>query len=93
MVREQSGADVSLAPSSGAQETKVENLATTVEATTPQVEVGAMTPSKDSDNFDIKEDITTIRPTKSSHVNFGKLKIEGGHVDVLNRFGYIDNVD
>jgi hypothetical protein len=54
---------------------------------------GAVNPSKDSDNIDIEEDSTTIYPTKPRHVNFGKSKIKGGHIEVLNRFGYINNVD
>jgi hypothetical protein len=44
--------------------------------------------------------ILTLRRTslpfvlqKPSHVNFGKSKIKGGHIEVLNRSGYIDNVD
>jgi hypothetical protein len=26
-------------------------------------------------------------------VDYGKSKVKGGHIEVLNRFGYIDNVD
>jgi hypothetical protein len=52
-----------------------------------------MNPSEDSDNIDIEEDSTIIHPTKPSHVNFDKSKIKGGHIKVLNCFGYIDNVD
>jgi hypothetical protein len=37
-----------------------------------------MNPSKDSDNIDIEEDNTIIRPTKPSHVDFGKSKIKEG---------------
>jgi hypothetical protein len=48
---------------------------------------------KDSDNIDIEEDNTIIRPTKPNHVDFGKPKIKDGHIKVLNRFGYIDNVE
>jgi hypothetical protein len=94
MAREQSGADVPLAPSSSVQETKVEKLVSTIEAAAAQAEAGAVNPSEDSDNIalDIEEDSTTIRPTKPSHVNFGKSKIKG-HIEVLNRFGYSDNVD
>ena len=47
---------------------------------------------EDSDNIGIEEDSTTIRPTKPSHMDFSKSKIKGGHIEVLNRFGYIDNV-
>jgi hypothetical protein len=36
---------------------------------------------------------TTLHPTKPSHVNYDKSRIKGGHIEVLNRFGYIDNVD
>jgi hypothetical protein len=50
-------------------------------------------PFEDSDNIDIEEDITTIRPTKPSHVDFDKFKFKGGHIEVLNSFGYINNVD
>ena len=94
MIGEQSGDDVPLAPSSNVQEMKVEELVSTIEASASQTEADAMNPSEDSDNIalDIEEDSTTIRPTKPSHVNFGKSKIKG-HIDVLNRFGYSDNVD
>jgi hypothetical protein len=34
-----------------------------------------------------------IRPTKPSHVDFGKSKIKEGHIEVLNRFSYMDNVE
>jgi hypothetical protein len=30
---------------------------------------------------------------KPSYVDFGKSKIKGGHIEVLNHFGCIDNVD
>jgi hypothetical protein len=83
MAGEQSSADVSLAPSSGAQETKVENLPTTVEATASQAKASVVNPSKDSDDIDIEEDSTTICPTKPSHVNFSKSKIKGEHIEVL----------
>jgi hypothetical protein len=39
-----------------------------------------MDPSKDSDDIDIEEDNTIIRPTKSSHVDFGKPKTKEGHI-------------
>jgi hypothetical protein len=52
-----------------------------------------MNPSEDSDNIDIEEDSTIICPTKPGHVDFGKSKIKGGHIEILNRFGFIDNVD
>jgi hypothetical protein len=72
----------------------VENLAAIVVATASQAEAGAVNPSDDSDDIDIEEeDSTTIRPTKPNHVNFGKSKIKGGHIEVLERFGYIDNVN
>jgi hypothetical protein len=93
MAGEQSGASVPLALSTSVQDTKVEEFVSKIEVTTSQVEAGSMNPSKDSDNIDIEEDSTTIRPTKPSHVDFDKCKIKGGHIEVLNRFGYIDNVD
>jgi hypothetical protein len=49
--------------------------------------------SEDIDNIDNEEDNIIIRPTKPSDVDFGKSKIKGGHIEVLNRFEYIDNVD
>jgi hypothetical protein len=68
-------------------------LETTVEVTIFQAKVGAVNSSEDSDDVDIEEDNTTICPTKPSHMNFSKSKIKGGHIEVLNRFGCIDNVD
>jgi hypothetical protein len=52
-----------------------------------------MNPSEDSDNIYIEEDNTIIRPTKPSHVDFDKSKIKGGHIEVLNCFGFVDNVE
>jgi hypothetical protein len=49
--------------------------------------------SEDSVGMDFEEDNTIIRPTKPSHVDFGKSKIKEGHIEVLNHFGYIDNID
>jgi hypothetical protein len=93
MAEEQSATEVSLAPSSDTLETWVENLLTTVEATASQGEAGTVNPFEDSYDIDIEEDNTTIRPMKPSHMNFDKSKIEGGYIEVLNRFGYINNVD
>jgi hypothetical protein len=50
-------------------------------------------PSEDSNDINIEEDNTTIRPMKPSHMNFRKSKNKGGHIEVINWFGYIDNVD
>jgi hypothetical protein len=50
-------------------------------------------PSEDSDDIDIEKDKTITHPTKPSHVDFGKSKIKGGHIEVLTRFGYIGNVE
>jgi hypothetical protein len=47
-------------------------------------------PGEDNDDIDIEEDNTIIRPTKPSHVDFRKLKIKGGHTEVLVKFGYIN---
>jgi hypothetical protein len=44
-------------------------------------------------DIDVEEDNTIIRPTKPSHVDFEKSKIKEGHIEVLNYFGYIDNID
>ena len=48
-----------------------------------------MNPSEDSDDIDIEEDSAIIRSTKPSHVDFGKSMIKGGHIEVLNHFGYM----
>jgi hypothetical protein len=77
MAGEQSIAKVSLAPSSDALDTRVVNLPKAVEAIASEAEAGAMDPSEDGDNIDIEEDNATIRPTKPSHMNFGKSKIKG----------------
>jgi predicted LPLAT superfamily acyltransferase len=64
-----------------------------VGATTSQAKVGSMNHSEDNDNIDIEEENMIIRPMKPSHVNFGISKMKEGHIEVLNRFGYIDNVE
>jgi hypothetical protein len=84
---------VSLASSLDVPETKVEDLSATTEATACQTEAATVDPSEDSDDIDIEEDITIICSTKPSHMDFGKSKIKGGHIEVLNRFGYIDNIN
>jgi ribosomal protein S8 len=43
--------------------------------------------------MNFEEDNMVIRPMKPSHVDFGKSKIKERHVEVLNRFGYIENID
>lgn len=86
MVEEQTILGVLLAPLSDAPET-------TIEVMVSQAEAGTVDPSGDNDNIDIKEDNTTIRTTKQSHMNFGESKVKGGYIEVLNRFGYIDNID
>jgi hypothetical protein len=53
-------------------EPKIEDLSMAAEATPSQAEAGAVDPSEDSDDIDIEEDKTIIRPTKPSHVDFGK---------------------
>jgi hypothetical protein len=93
MVGEQRVAEMSLTPSSDAPEAWVEGFALTTGATVSQAEAGSMNPFEDSDNIDIDEDNIIICPTKPSHVDFSKSKIKGGHIEVFNRFGYINNVD
>jgi hypothetical protein len=43
--------------------------------------------------MDFEEENMVIRPTKPSHVDFGKSKIKEGHIEVLNCFDYIENID
>jgi hypothetical protein len=49
-------------------------------------------PSEDNEDIDIEEDSTVIRPTKQSHVEFGKSNTKEGHIEVFNRFGYIGSI-
>jgi hypothetical protein len=67
------------------------------EATAPQDEDVVVDPTEasedDSDDIDIEEDNTIIRPTKPSHVDFEKSKIKGEHIEVLTKFDYIDNIE
>jgi hypothetical protein len=97
MAREQVARELALVPSSAAPETKDEVSAVGTEATVLQAGGAVTEPSEgssdDNDDIDIEEDNTIIRPTKSSDVDFGKSKIKGGHIEVLTKFDYIDNVE
>jgi hypothetical protein len=93
MDEEQRVAKMSLTPLLDVPETRVEEFASTMGATTSQAEPSSMIPSEDSYDIDIEVDNTITRPTKPSHVDFGKFKIKGRHIEVLNHFSYIDNVD
>jgi hypothetical protein len=90
MVGDRPTSEVFLAPSSDVLETSVEELPEVTEATAYRTKAAIMDPSEESDDIDIEECSTIIRPIKLSHVNFGKSKIKKGHIEVLNRFGYID---
>lgn len=78
MAREQSIPRLSLVPSSDVSEAKIEDLPMEAEAIPSQAEAGAANPSEDSDDIDIEEDNTIIRPMKACHVDFRKSKIKGG---------------
>lgn len=65
---------MSLAPSSDALETKIEDFSLAIEATASLTEAVVVDPSEDSNEIDIEEDDAIIHPTKPSHVDFGKLK-------------------
>jgi hypothetical protein len=82
-----------LTPSSDVLEARVEDLFMAVEATAFPTKGATMDPFEDNDDINIEEDNTTIQPTKPSHVDFGKSKTKEEHIEVLNRFGYIDNID
>jgi hypothetical protein len=90
MAGEQRVVEMSLTPSSDMLETRVQEFASTAGATASQAKVDSMNLSKDSGNIDIEEESTIMRPMKPSHVDFGKSKIKGGHIEVLHCFGYID---
>jgi hypothetical protein len=90
MDREQSISEVLLAPLLDAPEARLDDLIEATEATTCQTEDATVDPSEDNKDIYIEEDNTIIHPTKSSHVDFGKSKTKEGHIEVLNRFGYID---
>jgi hypothetical protein len=77
--KEQRVAEVPLTPSLDVPETRVEEFVSKIEATASQAEANSVNRFEDSDNIDIEEDSTTIRPTKLSHVDFSKSKIKGGH--------------
>lgn len=51
-----------------------------------------MNPSEDNDIIDIEEDNTIICPMNPCQVDFSKSKIKGGHIELFNHFGYVDNV-
>lgn len=88
MAEEQSVAELAALPS------VLEATPATAEATASRIEVTTVvTSNENSDDIDIEEDNTTIWPTKPSHVNFGKSTTKEGRIDVLNRLGYIDNMD
>jgi hypothetical protein len=81
---------MSLTPLKNVPEAQAEEIILTMGAAAPQTEVGSLNQSEDSVEMDFEEDNTVIHPTKPSHVDFGKSKIKEGHIEVLNRFGYID---
>jgi hypothetical protein len=85
---EQSVLEVLLAPSFGALEARIEDLNRAAKATACQAKSIVVDPSEDSRDIDIKEYNTIIRPTKLSHVDFGKSKTKDGHIEVFNQFGY-----
>lgn len=71
-------------------ETRGESSIGVAKATTPHAEDVVVNPAEGSDNdsedIDIEEDSNIIRPTKPSHVDFGKFTIKGGHIEVLTKF-------
>jgi hypothetical protein len=79
MAGEQRATEVSLTPSTGVSETRVVNFPASTQATASRTKAATADPSEDIDDIDIEEN-ATIRPTKPSHVNFGKSRIKGGHV-------------
>jgi hypothetical protein len=84
---------MSLSPSTIVLEAQAEETVPVVGATSSQAEVSSLNQSKDNVDYDFAEGSTVIRPTKPSHVDFRKSKIKEGHIEVLNRFSYIDNID
>jgi hypothetical protein len=71
------------APSSHVPKMKIEDLSLATEDTASKANVVAMNPTEDSDNNNIEEDNTIICPTKPSQMDYSKLKIKGGHIEVL----------
>jgi hypothetical protein len=96
MVGEHAAPDLALVLSLDVLESKAKNLVVATETTASHAEA-ATDPSKglgeDITDIDIEEDNIIIRPTKPSHVDFRKSKIKEGHIEVLTRFDYIDNVE
>jgi hypothetical protein len=77
--------------------TRGESSIGVAKATTPHAEDDAVNPAEGSDNdsedIDIEENSNIIRPRKPSHVDFRKSIIKGGHIEVLTKFHYIDDVN
>jgi hypothetical protein len=96
MVGEHAAPDLALVLSLDVPESKAKNLAVATETTTSHAEA-ATDPyeglDEDITDIDIEEDNIIICPTKPSHVDFRKSKIKEGHIEVLTRFDYIDNVE
>jgi hypothetical protein len=90
MARERYVLEVLLTPSSDVSDVKVEDFPGVTKVTTYQAESTVVDPFEDNDDINIEEDSTIIRPTKPNHVDFGVSKTKGVHIEVLNRFGYID---
>jgi hypothetical protein len=85
--------EMSLTPPKDALEAYAEETIPAMGATAPQAKACSLNHSKDSVEMDFEEDNMIICPKKPSHVDFRKSKIKEGHIKVLNRFGYIDNID
>ena len=84
---------MSLTPSTNVPEALTEEFVLVAGAIASYAEVSSLNQSEDSGNIDFEEDNTVICPIKPSHVDFDKTKIKEGHIEVLNRFGYIYNIE
>jgi hypothetical protein len=82
-----------LTPSTDVPEAKAGEFVLASGGNTSQAEAGSLNRLEDSDNIDIEEDNMIRCLTKPSHVDFNKTKIKEGHIEVLNRFGYIYNIE
>jgi hypothetical protein len=80
----------------GAPEARREGSTVVAKAIVPRAKHDAVDPAKrlddDSEDIDIEDDNNIIYPMKPSHVDFGKSRIKEGHIEVLTKFHYIDDV-
>jgi hypothetical protein len=96
MVGEQLVSEMALVLVSDAPKVRKEGSIVVAKATVPCAKDAVVDPAEgsddDSEDIYIEEDNKIIRPKKPSHVDFGKSTIKRGHIEVLTKFHFIDDV-